>query len=97
MRNRRRREWDRAVAAAASFAAVWRLQYSRFRGAGLLAVAEEALHEFRVQVAGAEFRIGKDPPVQWNRRMDPFDDKHFQRSRHTRDRFASIFPAHHQL
>src|ERR1700759_305249 len=29
--------------------------------------------------------------------MDPFDDEHFQRTRHTRNRFRPVLPANDQL
>ena len=65
-----RREWHRVRGSRNAFERSLRLHaltlFCDFR------VAEQALHERRVDLAGAEIGVGKNLAVQWNRGVDAF-------------------------
>src|SRR5437868_1408863 len=52
----------------------------------VFAPLEELLHEARRVFAGAEVRVFHDRLVQRDRRLYPFDDQHFERAAHARNR-----------
>src|SRR4029077_57267 len=58
---------------------------------------QKSLNEPRIEIARAKIRVGKNPPVQRNRRVDSLHDKHSQRPAHPRNRLATILATHHQL
>src|SRR5450631_3400250 len=58
---------------------------------------QESLDKPRIEIASAEVRVRQYPPVQRNRRVDSFHDKHSQGTAHARDGFAAILAADHQL
>src|SRR5579863_98454 len=58
---------------------------------------QESFNKRRIKLARAEIRISQNAPMQWDRREYPFDDKHFQRPRHTGNCFRPVFAAHDQL
>src|SRR5882757_7265153 len=50
-----------------------------------------------VKPAGSEVRIGQDSPVQRYRRLDAFDDKHFQSALHAANGFGAVATLYDQL
>src|ERR1017187_379727 len=58
---------------------------------------QKSLDESRIEIARAKFRVGKNPPVQRNRRVYSLHNEHSQRTAHARDRFTAILAANHQL
>src|SRR5579862_2261732 len=51
---------------------------------------EEVLHERRADLAGDEVRVVEDAQMQRDRRLDPLDDRHLERSLHPCDRLGAV-------
>lgn len=64
---------------------------------GGLISRKKTLDEVGISVAGAEFGIGEDFAVQWDRGEYAFDNEHFERARHARDGFIAIFAANDEF
>src|ERR1700686_949750 len=58
---------------------------------------QKSFDEAGIEIPRPEFRVRQNPPVQRNRRIDSFHDKHSQRAAHARDGFAAILTTDHQL
>src|SRR5580698_2791931 len=58
---------------------------------------QKSFNEPRIKLTCPEVRVGKNSPMQRNRRVHALDDKHLQCPRHPRDRLVAILAAYDQL
>src|SRR5947199_10843932 len=60
-------------------------------------LCKQAVNEGCIQLPCAKVGVSQDLPMQRNRSVDTFNNEHFQRSGHARNRFGPISAAYHQL
>src|SRR5580658_5093306 len=70
---------------------LWNRSTNSFR------LRQESLDKPGIEIARAEIRVGQNSPVQRNRGVDSFHNKHSQGAAHARNGFVAVLATHHQL